>query len=44
MLYLNRQVRYEITADEYRREREQKISIIPVVAPGHAGAMVHAQF
>ncbi len=48
LLYLNRRVSYEITADEYRRELAQKkappVAVVPMVAPGSAGAMVLGRF
>lgn len=49
LLYVNREVRYEITADEYRRELQRKppkrqVAITPLVTPGAAGAMVFGRF
>lgn len=45
MVYLNRTTSYQITADEYRRERgEDSVSITPIVAPEMTGAMVHGRF
>jgi len=48
MLYLNRRVSYEISADQYRRELGKQpqppVAVTPVVAPGMAGAMVSGHF
>jgi hypothetical protein len=47
LVYLNREVRYEITADEYRREQARKqkpVAITPLVGPGTAGAMLFGRF
>ena len=44
MLYMNRETSYKITADEYRREKSQPVSVTPLVAPGLAGAMVYGRF
>jgi hypothetical protein len=44
LLYMNRETSYKITADEYRREKSQSVSVTPLVAPGLAGAMVYGRF
>jgi hypothetical protein len=44
LLYMNRETSYKITADEYRREKSQPVSVTPLVAPGLAGAMVFGRF
>jgi hypothetical protein len=48
LLYVNRSTSYQITADEYRKElRENEkhdVSVIPVIAPGLAGAMLNGSF
>ena len=45
LIYLNRERSYEITADEYRRQRATKpVAIAPMVAPGTAGAIVLGRF
>jgi hypothetical protein len=45
LIYLNRETTYEITADEYKRQlREKPVSVVPMVAPGSAGAMVLGRF
>jgi hypothetical protein len=50
LLYLNREQPYQITADQYIREQENKkaatggVSVIPVISPEIAGAMVQGRF
>ncbi|MBA2544641.1 MAG: hypothetical protein H0V17_33670 [Deltaproteobacteria bacterium] len=49
LLYLNRRVSYEITADEYRREQSKSanprpVAITPILGPNTAGAMIHGRF
>jgi hypothetical protein len=48
MLYLNRETTYQITADEYKKELREKdkakVSVVPVVAPDIAGAMISGSF
>ncbi len=50
MLYLNRGTSYQITADEYRKElrdQEQRTpptTVLPLIGPGVAGAMIQGGF
>lgn len=51
MIYLNRSLAYQITADDYRKEVRAKeresghqVNITPIVAPDIAGAMIHGSF
>jgi len=45
LVYLNRRTSYEITADEYRRDQSKKaVTILPIIAPDSAGAMVFGRF
>lgn len=46
LLYLNREVSYEITADEYKKEMRAKgkMAVVPLVEPGLAGATVLGRF
>jgi hypothetical protein len=49
LLYLNRRMSYEITADEYRREQAKSsnpkpVAITPILGPNAAGAMIHGRF
>lgn len=45
LVYLNRQTSYEITADQYRRDQaKKKVTLLPIVAPDSAGAMVFGRF
>ena len=45
LVYLNRRTSYEITADQYRSEQsKKKVTLLPIVAPDSAGAMVFGRF
>ncbi|MBX3160205.1 MAG: hypothetical protein KF773_29835 [Deltaproteobacteria bacterium] len=50
LLYLNREQPYQITADQYIREQENKksatggVSVVPVISPEVAGAVVQGRF
>ena len=47
LLYLNREHAYQITADEHRKElraRGVEARVVPIVAPGTAGALVEGRF
>lgn len=46
LLFLNREIRYEISGDEYRKELRKKaaVSVVPMVAPNHAGALIEGRF
>jgi hypothetical protein len=47
MVYLNRTHAYQISADEHRRELQQRgapVSVTPYITPGGAGAVVRGSF